>query len=1744
MTNPSFLTKAELSALGLNKTDSQAFIALRVKHGGIDTPEAIARLKARLSSDGVKKVETLFAAQPPMSTMVPLPAVQLVLRPKPMMISADAFKVTVRFHRLVDSEAFEFEQAFDTNGENQLAFHDASLAHAIHIKVTDKADAVLAERLLTPSGGAKDEPVWTATPPIGPDEELVATRRALGARLDINLRKPAKITPTAKRDSEVFARNGRFLVPGQPGFSFIGYSLSIAAADDVLTSAVKGHLDTNDGATAALLQLDVTDPAFAKLAAMLPLVSAEMDSGGTFRIRQERQTFKTAKGWMWALVGPEVFIGFRPDVPLSEPAPDALIFLPSSAKALPVTGIPHDVTEATILANPDLFADDPGTSCRPFSSPSRILGEKRFRTVVRVTQPQVAKAGQNPITFESQGKRPTDFPRLEVNPANPVDYEGDPARFQAQTVAFGHILEQVIRYRSNGYSLGYVAHSMTLAPREKRRTMKVDFARSNVASRSEFTANEDSVMDTLDALHEYDNAVSGQLGEWSRGSSSSSAVGGALGVGAVIPVAPVVIGGGVSAGSAQSTATQSSRREATTKESQRLMDSIRRYGESLRSLESTVVTESAQSESVTGTSEVVQNINYTRALTIVYYEILRHMRIDTEIGSVTECVFVPMPIKEWSDARISRHRKTLARYARGWLERSVFRYLDDIQTNFEFSEIPAGIQADQPLNQLSGSLTLTMGVNMPVNGTPSPITTTDSETALHQTVTQLETAWDPYAALLPMPVPVLAQQLQSLRTKPAAISKLFNDQIAPAMARAVIEKFTLAGTEVVTPIDFTPQTAYKRGVPMRVDFDVMVSGSLTRNDLRRLVLRASAEHTLPPGSWINLTSASIKYETEHYNSTAVQHGGKRDLLDTTTGLPDTHGAQITFRRNAQDQLNLREELRKGYIGLKKTLEAETFRYHKAVWRSIDPDELYSLLDGYAFDNEDGRSLASVIERRPIGILGNSLIFATRTDWPLDPQFETFEALRANYIAGMVPVDPIRVSLPTSGLYARAHLDECISAEEHNGSFDWVFDNQEPELADFPTGMFDSRRETPTGLTPSAMPETLISLQNAPTMPAATGAGAMLTALGNDAFRDITGLAGTQAAMQAAMTNATSLAASGMSQGAKLAELASDARAAKDVNAFRAAMARSSNEGLISKEDATQALTCFANRKAAGGTQPAPTDLHENVLKSDGEATHSSTDADGTTKTTTKKAAPRKPDPVAAISVAQVSDNQLLFFNYPTGQARPTKAHIDAIEQIAGTVGIAIEDISAVVGHASKAGSDETNLTLGMERAKAIFAHLRGLVVPLGASPAYQPSFDQRVLSSEGEAGSMRARFAAIPGVGDAKGQGEPNDPVEKAVLVTFAKPIPINLRPKVHVIGGVEYTFINNFLYFGNTAICALPGKDITVIDRSSTEVRQENLTKTEIQQGSNNVIITRDSNNTTINFSIFDGSTITNAIEFYVDSLGHLSEPTPTATPAETPRKDWILRFYGPRIEGARSLMTIISDIAQAVPIAGALPGGASGLAKEVIDEATKLKGTPDATTKLQDFIIEKLGLKSFADILTKVQFGSLRFRADISAKDVDGVSSSGEFVAPGVVAGTQNFLPNTPIMEATHYVMSEEKKLSDWNKTMTMTEFNYFVNGTSIATNTASGFAQALGDAIPTIVSDLVPEFAKIGLSTVVLTALDTTASVLKSFNSQTAVRFKALPGDAGLNPSNAKAIPTALEVQLFVMSRGQISYVADKG
>lgn len=925
--------------------------------------------------------------------------------------------------------------------------------------------------------------------------------------------------------------------------------------------------------------------------------------------------------WLWWLTGAVAALGIQIDE-LDEPSIGLVsIVLPPLVAPVPGTPtttvegarpVPVAETEREVAENPEVYTEDPGAFCKPFNNPERVLGEQPFSVIFRAEQPVVSpeasiRTRTGPLldfdlpelaTVErdrrpSIGSRlrnvfgtggpnliggigsvvrlpalqpvvtldplPTviiddllsgDRDRRPINAQHPVQWDSDASRYQAVTVARGHILEFRVKWRSNGYSLGTVAKTLTLAPRQVKLIQKIEWERIERTRRQERTQFIERVSDVVARQRQYDDMVEASLSEWSRGESRSSISAGAGGFG--FAAAGFIIGGGGGHSNASSSASASGGRRTTASEEQRLRDSIRRYGESLRRFESVVVNEVTQEETVTGTAEVIRNPNYAHSLTVIYYQILRHLKIETAFAAVRECLFVPFAIKPFTLARAYRWRDLISkgildnRFARA------IRYLKDVLTGFASSDVPPGRRSDQRIRHVSGSLFISLGIARPRDTAEGNF---DS------------TAWDvlhPY--LGGQPATGIFAALKELVE--ARRDRIFQEQHAPHIAAGWVNTLEIRAGSTPLQADLTLATRYSFNGRVRVDFSATVAGSsLTREMLSSIRIRAMKN--LPPGSVANLTRLSVTYQTDHFQRTFSVGQGANDLVIPETGVRDTNGAALFSLPDQWEREDVRAGMIRAVNDLLGHLNEHAEHYHKVIWWNMDRDRIYMLVDGFPVPGTEGFSIGSVIERDPIAIVGNSLVFRVSAGSFLGIDDLDDPIKLHNYYVAHQPISPpLLVSLPTDGLYAQAVMDECGALEEHYGSTDWILEEDEPLPPTIGAELLTTRRAEPVEATPTAFPQALINLQNAPEAPAPSGFAGLLAAITNaNAFRDMAGLAGTQANAATGLTTAASLATSFGQQAAalKLAQLNANAQAAKEANQKLATVQRAVDRELVSPE---------------------------------------------------------------------------------------------------------------------------------------------------------------------------------------------------------------------------------------------------------------------------------------------------------------------------------------------------------------------------------------------------------------------------------------------------------------------------------------------------------------------------------------------------------------------------------------------------
>ncbi|MBW2690698.1 MAG: hypothetical protein JRC99_12295, partial [Deltaproteobacteria bacterium] len=252
-----------------------------------------------------------------------------------------------------------------------------------------------------------------------------------------------------------------------------------------------------------------------------------------------------------------------------------------------------------------------------------------------------------------------------------------------------------------------------------------------------------------------------------------------------------------------------------------------------------------------------------------------------------------------------------------------------------------------------------------------------------------------------------------------------------------------------------------------------------------------------------------------------------DIINTVVvlGLTMTDAALMYTPLSDKELRDPRKEDRESAVALVSFLNEHLEMTHKVIWSSMDASRLFGLLDGYIAPNSGGKSVASVVDNKIMGIVGNNLVLKVVPGERLDPVFKGVEDLLTYYQPTTKP-DPFRISVPTKGVYAESVMGKCNSCEEIDDSRHWRFAENpcdtKPTAIDSVSA--SSRRSDVGNLQVKDLPSSIIAMQTAPAAPDPTGLGAAFNLLGkSDVFKDMTGLAGTQAnALKALETTSKSV----------------------------------------------------------------------------------------------------------------------------------------------------------------------------------------------------------------------------------------------------------------------------------------------------------------------------------------------------------------------------------------------------------------------------------------------------------------------------------------------------------------------------------------------------------------------------------------------------------------------------------------------
>jgi hypothetical protein len=946
----------------------------------------------------------------------------------------------------------------------------------------------------------------------------------------------------------------------------------------------------------------------------------------------------------------------------------------------------------------------------PITKESALLAAKEELSPFAVTKALTAEWANAFKTVAARG---------ELMAQNSVDWDSTPTFYQAATIAHGHILYYKQIWKADGYSLGDLLYSLPLAPGQKKQIVIFDWDRSEYGRRDEATHEDEALDAYLSHNRDILDITHGSVAEQMRGGSSSRTSGSAGGVGAGIGalIGPVMIGvaGGysTSSGSASSSAWQNSSRDVSASGLNQLRDVIQQGASAVRNQRSTVVQTARQTERFRVETDVVANHNHCHAITIEYFEVLRHYAIEQQLTQVQECLFIPLLMSAFDLAKVMRWRDILRavlllprrRAPRIFQEQPLLRGIDAVERiylNYEGSDFPSTTYAAESLVNLSGELRISFRLNRPLDDDDNADDPARQEQLITVATLQSALGWNVWWPLLPYGPNETFQQFfanQKVKYK----NKIFEERVASVLAEAVVDQLTFTavtatGGRIPLAVDTTLVSSYQRDVPLYCTVRPKGPINVRRDQIEYIEIATGVDLSQSAQSKIIIHSATFRYSTAHLNAYLAQD------YRVDNDLKPNDPVVIYTPLSAEEKRNPREEDKYFSKLLIEHLNAHIEYYHKAIWSQMDPDRRYMLLDGFLAPNANGKSVASVVENRVIGVAGNSLIMPVAPGYKLDPTY-TYEPVRddegrpvtddngnivyeqtslLDHYKPLTPAPPYRVSVPTRGVFAEAVMGACNSCEKWDESRYWKWEEHPIPEEPTPIAPIETRapqRTEPGAMTPTAFPTPMINIQNAPTAPepGATLTGALGLLGKSDIFKDITGLDQTQKnALQAMLSNQETA----KHFADKAAELAVQSANLKSAPTTIDSIKKSMADGTIDKATGKQLIADAYHAQISGKTapeQPVDSASHSELghaaadaVKSGREVTATQTHPDGTTTSVAQKA----DEPTEGKGDGGMLSSSVSPFSeklYPT-EMRPSATHnarlATAMQTVRGTLSTA------------------------------------------------------------------------------------------------------------------------------------------------------------------------------------------------------------------------------------------------------------------------------------------------------------------------------------------------------------------------------------------------------------------------------------------------------------------------------------------
>jgi hypothetical protein len=664
-----------------------------------------------------------------------------------------------------------------------------------------------------------------------------------------------------------------------------------------------------------------------------------------------------------------------------------------------------------------------------------------------------------------------------------------PDQDERYPVALGEVLSFKQSWSPLGHSLGDIVYSLPLAPCESVDVAVIDWSRTDRAQRQDSVVGREQLLHSQRRDRVIEEAVSGALeesqGGWSLQAGIGAARGGSAAATAPVGGVPVEPSGGSSlvAGIAGGVAQSWGERDLTADSLQELHDSVLQASSVVRSLNSTVVIQASAQEHNYVETRTVTNNNHCHALTVQYYEVLRHFRVDTEYAGRQKAILMPYQLVDFTWEIALRHRTVLERVL---LDRELLACFDAIVR----SRLCPGTY---PGGQPSGG-----GTSSASAGDTPQRAPTITRYELTLTTGERET-WGKVRVELGLSDGRWVQLYDKPRKEDGG-AELFKD------TDHVVDIQSGAATGIDPhQVERVKVSWYEAGGNDAWSFKG-VRIRYARSDRSGLTETLIDESKNP--ELVRFDDSWGEWKDWHGQATApaaptpAPTPGPMPVEPSEPTEPDAPtGPSKVEDQCCETKLLVHLNANKGY-------------YSRAVWVLQDPTERAMLLDAALGTTS---RLREAIDPVPLAVSGNYVAFPFR-DGTSDSNGEGSDLL-----AELRPRTSI-VSMPSRGLFAETHLSHCGACEERDVTRFWDWSEspcpEPPEIQGVTPG---PRGQTASPQSPS-LPAPIVQLMNAPEAPDPVGLAAALGLLGkSDVFRDMSGMKEVSKLLDGLVSGAVTLA---------------------------------------------------------------------------------------------------------------------------------------------------------------------------------------------------------------------------------------------------------------------------------------------------------------------------------------------------------------------------------------------------------------------------------------------------------------------------------------------------------------------------------------------------------------------------------------------------------------------------------------------